>query len=211
MKILFTGICEDFDALRRQYGEDTVSTPLIEIAAVENNDLQAHLTHIDNYDYLLFTSRFTVRYCMPLLHELPERLRIVSIGHTTTAELHKHGLTNIEQAESDNSYGVIEWFRNQPSGKVLFPRSAIALPIICEGLQQLGFDVHPVTAYTNRMPVNPQKVNINDFDKIVFTSPSTVHNFVKLYGALPAEKELVARGPITQQAINKQLIKQKQL
>ncbi|MCR4769956.1 MAG: uroporphyrinogen-III synthase [Bacteroidaceae bacterium] len=209
MRTLFTGITEDIEKLRQHYGQDVVCTPLIEITEPDDiNSLKEACKQLINYDYLLFTSRFAVRHCISLCAQIPPTLRIVSIGTTTTAELHKAGISNVEQVDKDNSYGVVEWFEQQARGKILFPRSDIALPIICDGLKKLGFDVHAITAYKNRMPINPTKVNIDDFDQIVFTSPSTVNHFVELYRALPTNKKLVARGPITQQAINNQLIKQ---
>ncbi len=209
MKTLFTGINEDTDALRRRYGQELVCTPLIEIAGVDDRrPLLAACERIDTYDYLLFTSRFAVRHVMPLLSSRPEKLRVVSIGKTTTRELLLAGIGRVEQVDEDNSYGVIDWFSRQPRGRVLFPRSDIALPIIVDGLRNLQFEVHPLTAYVNRMPAHPTKVRIDDFERIVFTSPSTVSNFVTLYGALPSDKLLEARGPITQQAIHHQLNKQ---
>ncbi len=210
MKTLFTGICEDLEVLHKQYGQDIVCTPLIEITEVEDkSSLLTTCEQIDQYDYLLFTSRFAVRHYIPLLPSIPNSLRVISIGKATTHALHLLGIKNVEQVDIDNSYGVIEWFRHQPCGRVLFPRSNIALPIIVTGLQDLGFVVCPVTAYVNRMPVNPIQVNIDEFGHIIFTSPSTVNHFVTLYGALPLDKELIARGPITQQAIINQLNKQK--
>ncbi len=209
MKTLFTGIAEDMERLRRRYGEDVVCTPLIEIADVEDHGpLLATCDAIDHYDYLLFTSRFAVRHYVCLLSSLPAALRVVSIGETTTRALHREGVGRVEQVDSDNSYGVIEWFRRQPTGRVLFPRSDIALPIITDGLRALGFDVDAVAAYVNRMPRNPVRVDVAAFDRIVFTSPSTVSHFVALYGALPPDKQLEARGPITRQAIIHQLKKQ---
>ncbi len=209
MKTLFTGISEDRNALRQRYGEEVTCTPLIEIAAVaDRTALRATCEDIDRYDYLLFTSRFAVRHYVRELTFLPGTLRVVSIGATTTKALHQEDIGEVEQVGQDNSYGVVEWFRQQPRGRVLFPRSDIALPIITDGLQALGFDVHAVTAYVNRMPQHPVRVDLDDFDRIVFTSPSTVRHFVMLYGALPVDKKLEARGPITQQAIINQLNKQ---
>ncbi len=208
MKTLFTGIAEDMETLRQRYGQDVVCTPLIEIAEVEDKSvLLDACEQISNYDYLLFTSRFAVRHFVPLLSATTDNIRVVSIGKATTAELQLAGISNVEQVDQDNSYGVIEWFCKQPCGKILFPRSDLALPIIINGLREKGFDVHPIIAYVNRMPANPDKVIIDDFERIIFTSPSTVNNFVSLYGSLPLDKELVARGPVTQQAINNQLNK----
>ena len=120
------------------------------------------------------------------------------------------GVEEIEQVEHDNSYGVISWFSRQPRGRVLIPRSNLALPIIPDGLKALGFEVECITAYINRMPQHPQKVNLDEIARIVFTSPSTIDNFIRLYGSVPSGKELVTRGPVTAQYLQT-IIKQQQL
>ncbi len=202
MRTLFTGIAEDEQPIRARYGEDVVFTPLIEIVAVDDDGvLRDAFANLKGYDYLLFTSRFAVRHCAPLMEAIPRGLRVVSIGTTTTRALHQCGIGQVEQVEKDNSFGVVEWFGRQPRGMVFIPRSNLALPYIPDGLERLGFNVDAVTAYVNRMPEAPRKVSLDDIDRIVFTSPSTVRNFISLYGALPDDKELVARGPITKEFI----------
>lgn len=174
-----------------------IHTPLIEIVPVDDDtQLLRAIADIDSYDYVLFTSRYAAKYVGALS---VRHTRIVSIGRTTTKALHQIGVEEVEEVEEDNSYGVISWFSRQPRGRVLIPRSNLALTIIPQGLRQLGFEVDCVTAYINRMPEHPKKVNLDEIDRIVFTSPSTIDNFIRLYGALPEKKELVTRGPITEQ------------
>lgn len=174
-----------------------IHTPLIEIVPVDDDtQLRRAIADIDSYDYVLFTSRYAAKYvgALSVMHT-----RIVSIGRTTTKALHQIGVEEVDEVEEDNSYGVVSWFSSQSRGRVLIPRSNLALPIIPEGLRQLGFEVDCITAYNNRMPEHPKKVNLDEIDRIVFTSPSTIDNFIRLYGALPEKKELVTRGPITEQ------------
>ena len=174
-----------------------IHTPLIEIVPVDDDtQLRRAIADIDSYDYVLFTSRYAAKYvgALSVMHT-----RIVSIGRTTTKALHQIGVEEVCEVEEDNSYGVVSWFSRQPRGRVLIPRSNLALPIIPQGLRQLGFEVDCITAYNNRMPEHPKKVNLDEIDRIVFTSPSTIDNFIRLYGALPEKKELVTRGPITEQ------------
>lgn len=174
-----------------------IHTPLIEIVPVDDDtQLRRAIADIDSYDYVLFTSRYAAKYVGALS---VRHTRIVSIGRTTTNALHEIGAKEVSEVEEDNSYGVVSWFSSQPCGRVLIPRSNLALPIIPEGLRQHGFEVDCVTAYINRMPEHPKKVNLDEIDRIVFTSPSTIDNFIRLYGALPEKKELVTRGPITEQ------------
>lgn len=185
-----------------------IHTPLIEIVSVDDDtQLRRAIADIDSYDYVLFTSRYAAKYvgALSVMHT-----RIVSIGRTTTKALHQIGVEEVDEVEEDNSYGVLSWFSSQSRGRVLIPRSNLALPIIPEGLRQLGFEVDCVTAYFNRMPEHPKKVNLDEIDRIVFTSPSTIDNFIRLYGALPEKKELVTRGPITEQHLQT-ILKQRQI
>ena len=104
----------------------------------------------------------------------------------------------------DSSYGVIESFKNLAGnpGKIIIPRSELALPIIPQGLTDLRWKVKSLICYRNRMPKNLKQLDLTPFTGIIFASPSCVDNFVKLYGDLPMNKELVARGKVTQERIN---------
>lgn len=228
MTTLFTGIIPDsIEALQARYGADILCTPLIEMVPVADDaPLREAISRIASYRYLVFTSRHAVSFffgtACPTLFERyglkdaihvsssDSCLRILSIGTTTSLELKGNGITGFEQPENDNSYGVIDWFARQPRGRVLIPRSSLALDIIPDGLRRLGFEVDTVTAYVNRMPSSPQQVDLGLINRIVFTSPSTIDNFIRLYGALPADKEFVARGPVTEQHLQT-IIKQQSL
>ncbi len=173
-------------------------TPLIEIVALEDKtELQNAAKRLQEFNYLLFTSRFAVKYWAEAGGNFLID-NIISIGPATTAALKNCEVTNIKQTIRDDSYGVIDWFSSQKKGKVLIPRSNLALSIIPDGLRDLGFEVVTVTAYLNRMPEHPIKVNLDDIDRIIFTSPSTIDNFVKLYGTIPFGKEIETRGVVTQ-------------
>jgi len=190
MTTLYTGaVCPDPTYLH---------TPLIEIVGLDDDsEIRTAAASLQTFDYLLFTSRFAVKYWAESGGGFDVKT-IVSIGATTTATLREMGVeVTIHQPKKDDSYGVIDWFSTQNKGRVLIPRSNLALPIIPDGLRALGFDVTTVTAYINRMPANPIKVDLDDIDKIIFTSPSTVDNFVKLYGGIPKGKEIAARGVVT--------------
>lgn len=200
MKTLYTGLTAP-DA-------NYIHTPLIEITPVDDGTVMRRAADkIDSYDFVLYTSRYAATYVGALL---AKARKTVSIGNATTEALRRTGVEEIEQVERDNSYGVIDWFSRQPRGRVLFPRSNLALPIIPNGLQALGFEVDCITVYINRMPQHPQKVNLDEIARIVFTSPSTIDNFIRLYGSLPSGKELVTRGPVTKQYLQTK-IKQQQL
>ena len=87
------------------------------------------------------------------------------------------------------------WYQRRT---VFYPHSSLSSDAIPLALQELGFNVMSVVAYNNVLPKHVRRVNLNHFKRIVFTSPSTIDNFIKLYGKLPENTEFITRGPITQ-------------
>ena len=181
---------------------------------------------LDNYSdisYLLFTSQYAVKGFMRVVEDTDYKqytnkdLKVISIGKTTTEALHKAGFKDVIQIDEDNRYGVIEWFKKErpkfleqhpieiEHGEeyeeipaVLYPCSSLSPDDIPEALFALRYNVTKWTVYNNELPKNPRRVNLNHFKRIVFTSPSTIDNFIKLYGKLPENTEFITRGPITQ-------------
>ena len=187
-----------------------VHTPLIEIAPMaDDSELEQSALHINQYDCLLFTSRYAVKYWMEALHKSGQdtsvlsSLQVVSIGATTTESLRQAGVSNVEESKADNSYSLINHFKDLPHQRILIPRSNLGMDLLPGGLRSVGHEVTTVTAYRNVMPEYPQKVDLNQIYRIIFTSPSTITNFIKLYGTMPATMQVETRGPITREAFVK--------
>ena len=174
---------------------------------------------IDLANYILFTSQYSVNAAykdiQAGLNDDDAHIHpcYISIGDTTTEALHKAGVKDVIQVEKDNRYGVIEWFKKEKekfvaakpryeqeknNRLVFYPHSSLSSEAIPLALQELGFNVDSVVAYNNVLPKHVRRVNLNHFKRIVFTSPSTIDNFIKLYGKLPENTEFITRGPITQ-------------
>jgi uroporphyrinogen-III synthase len=64
-------------------------------------------------------------------------------------------------------------------------------------LRKRGAHVEPVTVYRNICPEIKQQ-DLGRIDEIVFTSPSTVKNFLKIHHDIPARIKVWAIGPVTQ-------------
>lgn len=181
------------------------------------------LEYFSDISYLLFTSQYAVKGFMKVVEDTNYQqytnkdLKVISIGKTTTEALHKAGFKDVIQVDADNRYGVIEWFKKErpkfleqhpieiEHGEeyeeipaVLYPCSSLSPDDIPEALFALRYNVTKWTVYNNELPKNPRRVNLNHFKRIVFTSPSTIDNFIKLYGKLPENTEFITRGPITQ-------------
>ncbi len=95
----------------------------------------------------------------------------------------------------DKEADFLTWYEYR---SVFYPHSSLSPEDIPLALQELGFNVMSVVAYNNNLPKDVRRVNLNHFKRIVFTSPSTIDNFIKLYGKLPENTEFITRGPVTQ-------------
>ena len=112
---------------------------------------------------------------------------------------YEHSYELFEKMDLDNyDYELADFVYRYENRLVFYPHSSLSPEDIPLALQELGFNVLSAVVYNNELPKNPRRVNLNHFKRIVFTSPSTIDNFIKLYGKLPENTEFITRGPITQ-------------
>ncbi len=180
--------------------------PMIEIKPPRGfKALDAEILGIDAYDAVLFTSRHAVHYFLDRLKlklKTIEALRsklIVAIGKTTAEALESFGLSPEYVPEDETAEGMAELLREFPvEGKrFLIPRSDLARDVLVDALRKRGAHVDPVTVYRNICPPI-KKQDLERIDEIVFTSPSTVKNFMKVHGDIPERIKVWAIGPVTQ-------------
>jgi len=184
-----------------------IHQPLIKIEAITPNpELEAALNHLDTYDWLFFTSRYTVNFFFEALEKAGKDarhlagLKIASVGRITSQELKMHGIVPDVQAVEESSVGLLQYFEanNLGVGKVFIPRSDIGLPVLPEGLKKLGWEVTTVNVYHNTYPDQLKPADLDKIQHIVFSSPSCVSNFLRLYGTFPADKHYIFRGKETE-------------
>jgi uroporphyrinogen III methyltransferase/synthase len=207
-KILYTGT-----HLEKYVGKGKITHhPLIEIIPCKNYlEFDKYIMQLTNYNYLIFTSIYSVEYFFKRWNHMGfdtrklSTVKVVSIGRTTSEKLGKFGIIPDLQPNDESSEGIISMFRNKniAPANILIPRSDSALPILPDGLRKLGHLVQTIIAYKNVLPDNFQKIDIERFDEIVFTSPTGVKNFFGQYGKLPENKRITTRGKVTQLEVDK--------
>lgn len=192
--------------------------PLIEIAEPENPpDVSEQLSRLETGSWIIFTSRHGVRWFFTHLHRcnLDTRalsgFRIAAVGKVTASELTQHGIHADLVPEVESSTGLVEAFRrmNASPVKIWIPSSNLYLASLKKGMEELGHQVTRTIVYTNR-PKNPDHITSTDMDwpwnEIHFTSPSTVHQFFRLFPKGPPESiQLSAIGTATWQALQEQI------
>ena len=185
-------------------------TPLIKVERNNSPDVDRLLKQATaSYRWIVFTSRYGVRFFFEILNGFGRDIRslgqakIASAGKTTTLELKKHHICPDVESETESAEGLIRYFEkiNLSGGKVLLPRSNKGLPYLSEALARMGNRVTDLPVYNNLENEPAEKVDLTQFQKIIFSSPSGVEAFKKIYGELPEGILLVARGKTTENSI----------
>ncbi|MDR1121721.1 MAG: uroporphyrinogen-III C-methyltransferase [Dysgonamonadaceae bacterium] len=196
----------------KDYQQDAhvTHTPLIGIRKCEENTrLHAIIKGIRSVDWIIFTSRYGVRYFFEAFDELQadvralSAVRLASVGQTTTSELNKHRIQPDMESETASAEGIIRYFAatGVTNKQILLPRSDRGLKTLPEALEKLGNKVLDIPVYCNTVNEKAKKTDLSRFQKIIFSSPSGVEAFGQLYGGFPSGIQLVAKGKTTEKKL----------
>lgn len=207
-KILFTGLSKKRYFLKGNY----YHLPMIEIKPIKDwTSFDNQLKNILVFDWIIFTSRYAVQYFFERFYFLNydsrilKNIKIAAIGNSTKNRLADFGILPDLIPKKESSEGLIEEFSkiNLKNIKIFMPRSDIADKGLTEKLKKSGVNIVSEVAYKNIMPENLPDINLNSFDEIIFTSPSTVRNFIKRYGKPPENIKISYIGDITKKEAKK--------
>ena len=201
-KILFTG----YHIAKYAHLGYVYHHAMIEITDLDDyREVDNEIANIKEHQWLIFTSSFAVEHFFKRLLEIGKdsrylsQLKVASIGTVTSGKLKKYGIIPDLQTTEESSEGLVKLFKKEGinSAKILIPRSNLAINFLPEALVELGNIVKKLVVYKNQLPNNIKKVEVESFDQVIFTSPSGVDNFIKIYGKLPQKPEIVTRGKET--------------
>jgi uroporphyrinogen-III synthase len=198
----------------QKLGATVIEIPFIEIRRPRSyKPLDSALKNLHTYDWLILTSVNGVETLWQRLHKLHltnnqlKHAKVAAIGPATKDAIEKRGIKVNIIPEEYVAESVVKSLRNQIAGKsVLLARARIARDVIPRELRQLGARVDVVEAYETVIPKSSRprlRTLLKDAkrrpDVIMFTSSSTVRNFVSLLGKnkMPAGIRLASIGPIT--------------
>jgi uroporphyrinogen III methyltransferase / synthase len=212
----------DMVARLTQLGANCIECPVIKVVpADDDQNLDAAISKIKEYDWLIFTSVNGVDYFFSRLYENEKDFRCLGhlqtavIGPATAERLKNYGINTDILPESFRAESIIDAFKNETvSGKkILLPRAKQSRPILPDELTKMGATVHEVTAYQTILDADQGQMLIDQLeagkiDMITFTSSSTVTNFKSLipadrFDALIKNVTIAAIGPITAETAQK--------
>ena len=193
--------------LEKQF--EIIHQPLIKTTFIEQ-DINIIKEEINKANYIIFTSKHTVKYFFQSLHhhQIDGRIlfskKIVSIGKTTSAALKEKGILADMEPLIDSSTGIIDLFKlnNISSQNIFIPRSDLGLSVLPEGLKNLGNQVKTINIYQTKTNHLDKKVDLSFIDAIYFSSPSTIRGFLENYNEIPDNKKIITRGEQTEIHLN---------
>ena len=204
--ILYTGIHpEKYKALAR-----IIPFPMIQISEIklEPQVIKFLKNNLWQYHWIILTSPSAVEHFLRQMRKINypiDRLKkndFAVIGQETAEALTFYGIIPRITAPLETSEGLLHALKEyQLKGKkILFPRSSLPNPFLKKELNSLGATVKEITIYQNTKP-DRRELPKGDIDKVLFTSPSTVQNFLEDYGTIPHQWQILCRGPHTQKAL----------
>jgi len=208
---------DDLAALLTREGARVICFPTIKITPPPDwSGLDAAVTQLNTYHWIIFTSANGVHYFFERLAALGKDIRelknikICCIGPATAFQIQVRGIGVDLIPEYYISEGILKSFaRLDLTGqKILIPRAVHARDVLPEGLAKMGAAVDVVAAYetvnSGRKKEQLLELIRNDgIDVITFTSTSTVTNFLEIMGGdfiCPAKIRIACIGPITEAA-----------
>lgn len=188
-RVVVTRSPEQAPALAAQlagYGFRPLLFPVIEFAPLPAPELDAALRQIDRYDWLIFTSANAVEFFCRRVGDLePSRLPPVAVvGSATAAALANRGIAPAFTPSEFTGRALVAGLAAGLTGKrVLLPRARIGRPEIVQLLAARGAEVDDIALYDTVRASPPPDAFAElrrGFEAAVFTSPSSVRNFLAL-------------------------------
>lgn len=191
---------------------EIVHVPIIEITpfSFEQPQIRTAFQRFDFFSHVIVTSKTTVDLLRKGLEHFSIPIAVwaskqtLSVGKGTTERLRSHGIEQTQTARKESAEGILPLLNTSHNARYFFPHSAQGRLVIQQFLQQRTASFVAVPLYTTRPCRNKPSIELSQFTRVVFTSPSTVSAFLEHFGRLP-NAELVAIGPITERALEQAL------
>lgn len=212
-RILITRSKEQARYFSRQIqalGGTSLEVPLIQFQKVSSSDRVSTEIYesIPHYEWIVFTSVNGVEYFFELFEDRLTN-RIAAVGKKTKNALEALGYKVDLVPERFSAEDLVESFEKLTPSSVLLIQGNLARPLLREELGRIGYNVKQIVVYENKLRVPEEKeMNVlkkGKVDLYTFTSPSTVHNYIELFG-LP-NGPVATIGPITRQAAERAGVK----
>jgi len=186
---------DSLPGLLEAHGAKLLALPMIEIAPTPlDPEMIEKLGYPDRYDWIFFTSKNgVINFFRQLMEvkgntELPKTVKLAVIGYKTGLELEYYGYTPTFISDENTAEELLKQFYNkyQPENLNLL----LSLGNLADNTLFNRFStenlVHRINVYQTVKPAQAdteiiERLKNDQYDLIVFTSPSTFNNFCSFY------------------------------
>jgi uroporphyrinogen-III synthase len=220
-----TGSAETSISLATQLAEtgaQVFTLPMICISPIPiNEEIFKTLQNLESYDWLMFTSKYGVKMFFKALlevtnsYKLPNEMQIACVGKQTAETLEHYEYSAIYVSSKNNGKDFAQELTDLlPSAtRILFPTGNLTHDMIALTVPQF-IQIQKLLVYKTEAPETfnskiCEKIIQNQYDRIIFTSPSGVTNFVEIFRRTIDIRDLrvVSIGPTTTERLNSFAIK----
>jgi uroporphyrinogen-III synthase len=180
-----------------------VHYPVIAIQPLTPKNLETLL----KCTHTIFTSKTAARLLSTLC---PESLAnpVIAVGKATAKAAEVCGYTVPWVAQEETAEGVVALLDtiDLSQAHLFWPHSAKARPVIAHYLHNRSIPLTESVLYDITL-IRPEPVpSLHDFHEVIFTSPSTVDGFLRIFPSVPPHLKLTCIGPITQSYLKRRFI-----
>lgn len=170
-----------------------------------NYNLKNYIDKLLEYNYIVLTSvngvKSFFKYLMDIRYDIRKiKADFAAIGPATEKAIMERGIIPKITAEKFVAESLFEKMKSviNTGDKIFLPRSKNSRPYLAEALKEAGCIVDECSTYEVVTGDLPNEVCFDDVNIVIFTSPSTVKNTIKLIGLEKIkQKKIIAIGPIT--------------
>lgn len=160
---------------------------------------------IYSYSHILFTSKYGVQSffrCMKELSIPKEHLDpvfLLAVGEGTKLALEQEGVYIAYVGTDETEQGVIAMLEaiDLEDANILLPQAGMTRPKLIHYLVEKGISYEVIILYDLIKEKPYMKVDLADFDQIIFTTPVGVEAFFDIYDDIPPALEVLPMGLAT--------------
>lgn len=195
-----TGASDELRFLLNEAGASLLEFPLIEIKPASLTSEEKQLfSRLEQFQWMILTSPNGVHYFFEILQEvtgtqkLPKSLQIAVIGKKTSKTLKKYRYTAAFVNPGSTAEDFAEPFARHIAAKnskpkIVLPLGNLARTVIQDHLEKLA-DCTRINIYKTELPESVDKnmaeqIENENYDMLIFTSPSGIQNFLQLFPQL---------------------------
>jgi uroporphyrinogen-III synthase len=209
VRILYLGL--ELPPPPRPENERWVHHPLIRVVPRTHDAISFEIVrnHLNDYTHIIFTSKTSVRLFADLIAPKKVFANVIAVGKSTAQEVNKLHWPKPFTPDVETAEGIVDLLNTLDLSQafVLWPHSALSRPVLFDYFQERNIRLHHPVLYDTEKSLPEKMVDLQKFDGVFFTSPSTVDAFFEIYGRPPSHLQLRTIGTVTENYLHSRLAK----